>query len=98
MACSSPERIADTSMASVETTLEAARDKSANSSFLSTQRGQEWIALIELLTSCSTHHAAPIMVADIGMLRAHWTHNENLCHIRNKLVIGLPQARKILKR
>src|SRR4029077_14923276 len=34
MACSSPERIADTSMASGETMLEAARDKSINSSFL----------------------------------------------------------------
>src|ERR1700757_1892266 len=34
MARSSPERIADTSMASGETMLEAARDKSINSSFL----------------------------------------------------------------
>src|SRR6266849_945861 len=67
MACSSPERIADTSMASVETTLEAARDKSVNSSFLSTWGSHEWIALIELLK----HHAAQIMVPDIRMLRAY---------------------------
>jgi hypothetical protein len=44
-------------MASGETTFEAARDKSVNSSFLSTWDSHEWIALIELLK----HHAAQIM-------------------------------------
>ena len=45
MACSSPERIADTSIASGETTLEAAPGKTVISSFLSTSDTDKWIVV-----------------------------------------------------
>jgi hypothetical protein len=48
MACSSPDRIADTSIASGETTLEAAGDKPVISSFLGTSRVDQQIAFPDL--------------------------------------------------